>query len=313
MADFRIIRYSQEYYNDWDNFVKRSKNATFLHLRAYMEYHRDRFPDHSLIIFRNKKLFALLPGTFDGDIYSSHSGLTYGGLITGNKSTTSEVLEVFFKIVNYLRDIGAQEFIYKPSPHIYHSLPAEEDLYALFRLGAKINARNIAAVIDLTNRLNFRDIRKAGIRKAVREGISIERSGDYEGFWKILQDNLMSQYGAFPVHSLTEITKLASLFPENIHLHVALKDGIILAGTVIYLDKNVAHTQYISASPTGKANGALDLLFSYLINETYAGQSYFDFGTSNEDNGYTLNESLIYQKEGFGSRGIIYDTYSLKL
>ena len=37
----------------WDDFVRRSKNATFLHLRNYMDYHRDRFVDHSLLFYQN--------------------------------------------------------------------------------------------------------------------------------------------------------------------------------------------------------------------------------------------------------------------
>ena len=36
---------------------------------------------------------------------------------------------------------------------------------------------------------------------------------------------------------------------------------------------------------------------------------YFDFGKSTEDGGTILNQQLIHQKEGFGGRGICYDTY----
>jgi len=71
----------------------------------------------------------------------------------------------------------------------------------------------------------------------------------------------------------------------------------------------VVHVQYISASAKGKAVGALDLLFRYLINEVFPDKPYFDFGKSTEAHGRLLNKSLIFQKEGFGGRGVCYDTY----
>jgi hypothetical protein len=36
-------------------------------------------------------------------------------------------------------------------------------------------------------------------------------------------------------------------------------------------------------------------------------------GASNEEGGKVLNASLIYQKEGFGGRGVVYDTYEWEL
>ena len=48
-----IRRYSNTDKPIWDDFVKRSKNATFLHLRDYMDYHADRFDDFSLMAFNH--------------------------------------------------------------------------------------------------------------------------------------------------------------------------------------------------------------------------------------------------------------------
>lgn len=75
----------------------------------------------------------------------------------------------------------------------------------------------------------------------------------------------------------------------------------------------VVHTQYISANLEGKEIGALDLLFDYLINTEYSNYKIFDFGQSTENNGIYLNESLIFQKEGFGGRGVVYDIYEYEL
>ena len=57
-----ICRYTQDKHAQWDDFVKVSKNGTFLFLRAYMDYHSDRFHDHSLMFHNEKgKLIAVLP------------------------------------------------------------------------------------------------------------------------------------------------------------------------------------------------------------------------------------------------------------
>ena len=91
-------------------------------------------------------------------------------------------------------------------------------------------------------------------------------------------------------------------------------NGEPLGGTLIYETPNVVHTQYISASPDGKAMGALDLLFDYIINKVYKRRNgYFDFGKSTEASGTVLNQQLIHQKEGFGGRGVCYDTYEWKI
>lgn len=119
----------------------------------------------------------------------------------------------------------------------------------------------------------------------------------------------MERHGTVPVHTLAEITLLRNRFPDNIRLFEARLDSACLAGVVMYVTPKVAHAQYISASHDGKACGALDLLFDYLINNEFSSQDYFDFGISTEQGGRLLNHSLIYQKEGFGARAVCYDSY----
>ena len=76
-AMISIQRYTPEHKRLWDEFVAKSKNATFLHFRDYMDYHADRFTDHSLMAFDAKgNVLALLPANIDGDTLHSHQGLT---------------------------------------------------------------------------------------------------------------------------------------------------------------------------------------------------------------------------------------------
>lgn len=299
---------------EWDEFIMRSKNATFLHLRDYLDYHSDRFTDCSLIFCKGRSIRAVMPACLIEDSLVSHAGLTYGGFLMSTRTSAEETLRFFTILKTHLHELGITKLIIKPAPHIYHSLPAEEDLYAIFRLGGYMSARNISSVIPNENRISFRKDRNAGFRKALQSEIAIITSSDYKSFWRILTDNLNARYGASPVHSLQEITMLADRFPHNIRLHLAISsEGTPIGGTVIYLTSNVAHTQYISATEHGKKAGVIDMLFHTLINDTYRNVRYFDFGTSNENNGAVLNESLICQKEGFGGRAVCYDTYTIPI
>lgn len=314
-----VRRYMPTDCDVWNDFVAHSKQGTFLFDRQYMEYHADRFHDYSLMIYRKGKLYALLPANEvmeadGGKMLYSHQGLTYGGLITNEKATAVDICEVF-RVVNIdLHQNGFSKVVYKPVPHIYHRNPAEEDLYALFKeCHAHLSIRNIASSIELQHPVKWRYCRSYAANKAYTAGITVEPSTDVSTFWSILEDNLMRTYHATPVHSLEEMQLLKERFPEKIQLYIARKGDEVLAGTVLYMTPQVVHVQYISASEEGKRTHALDLLFRYLLNQASTKARYFDFGTSNEKQGHYLNENLIYQKEGFGGRGVCYDTYEWQL
>lgn len=308
-----IKRYSVDQKNAWDVFVENSKNGTFLFKRDYMEYHSKRFQDNSLMVYRKGLLYALLPANRDGNVLYSHQGLTYGGVILSSKATALEILDVFEHINNLLKSEGVCEVIYKAVPHIYQLIPSQEDLYALFRCGAELIGRNISSTIYQCNKIKFVESRKSGIRKAINNNLVVKESLDFEAFWEILEDNLINKYETKPVHSLPEIEYLHNIFPENIKLYIVYKEGIPLGGTVVYIAKQVIHIQYISSNLAGKEFGALDLLFDKLINQIYYKIPIFDFGQSTEQHGRMLNNSLIFQKEGFGGRGVCYDIYKYVL
>lgn len=314
MFETEIRRYAPEEAAAWNRFVAESKQGTFLFNRNYMDYHADRFKDHSLTFWHKGRICALLPANSCGTTLYSHQGLTYGGLLTGPKSTTVQVCDMFKSLNAYLKQEQFTQVVYKTMPWIYHRWPAEEDLYALTQIcHARLIARHISSTLILQHRLKFTESRKSGIRKAKREGITVGESDDLTDFWNILEQNLEHKYGTRSVHTLSELQLLKSRFPQNIRLYMACKEGRPLGGTLIYETPQVIHTQYISASPEGKAKGVLDLLFDHLINQVYKEMPYFDFGKSSEGNGERLNAPLIFQKEGFGGRGVCYDWYEWKL
>lgn len=305
----------------WDSFVRESKNGTFLLERDFMEYHRDRFNDCSLTLWDEGKLVALMPANWEEATSTvwSHQGLTYGGLVMSNANTTSQTIEAFAAIARYLRDtLGARTLIYKAIPYIYSTQPAQEDLYALAKMNARLKWRMVSTAVEMSHPLRMRTLRQRGVKKALEADCYVERvgEGDIERlmeYWKMLEDVLHTHHNAVPVHSVEEIQLLMARFPANIRLYDVRRGERMVAGSVIFETERVAHVQYIAAGDEGRACGALDLLFKHLITERFKGMAYVDLGTSVRDCGRTLNEGLIFQKEGFGGRAVCYDVYELNL
>ena len=315
MNSFDIVRYTPAQLSEWNTFVSKSKNATLLFDRRYMDYHADRFEDYSLMVYYKSELYALLPANRVADTLYSHQGLTYGGLLMTSDSKTAVVRDAFVAVNNFLRQEGICRVIYKPIPWIYASLPSEEDLFALNNVcKAQVCSRDVATVVMLSHRLPLSELRRRCVKKAWKAGVEIREAQDCSVFWPLLEANLKRRYNARPVHSLEEITLLKSRFPQQIRLFVACKDGRVIGGTLLYICARTIKTQYISANEEGRRVGALDLLFTTLLDKcSENGMEYFDFGTSNRPENDDLNDSLIFQKEGFGGRAVCYDTYEYSL
>jgi hypothetical protein len=310
----KIVQYNKDYKKDWNDFIKNTKNFHFFFHREYLEYHSDRFEDFSLLFFDEKeRLIALLPANIKDNIFYSHQGLTFGGFLIDNKMKTTIMLDLFTKLKVFLKEKNIEKIIYKSIPYIYHRLPSEEDRYALFRNKARLFRRDVTTTINLTNKIKYQEQRKRTIKKALKNALVVEKSKNFEQYWKILEDTLKSKHNSQPIHSAKEIIKLHNLFPENIKLYIAKKDDEILAGTIIFENETIVHTQYLANSDRGRDFGALDLIIDKLINEVYKDKQYFDFGISNEDAGWVLNSGLISQKEGFGARAVVQDFYELEI
>lgn len=310
----KIKQYSPALKGEWDFFVKYAKNKHFFFFRDYMEYHSDRFEDMSLMFYnKNNKLISVLPVNINNNTLYSHEGLTFGGFIVGDDMKSEIMLNVFDELLKFLKEKGIEKLIYKCLPHIYYLKPAEEDLYALFRNNARLIRRDITSTINLKNKIKYQNQRKRAVKKANKNKLVFEKSTDIQSFWNILYIVLKNKHKSKPVHSVEEIEKLCKLFPDNIKLFVAKKEGVILGGTLIYENDEIAHCQYLANSTEGMKMGALDFVIDRLINEVYIEKKYFDFGISNENSGMKLNTGLIAQKEGFGARAIAHDMYEIQI
>ena len=314
MKKYTVKQYQSENAVIWNEFVAHAKNATFLFHRDFMEYHKDRFHDFSLLIFDEKQnLKAILPANRVGETLFSHQGLTYGALVLNQKTKLQEVIEMVATLLLFLEENEILKWHIKQIPSIYTDVPSDELEYLSFVLNAKIVRKDSLSVINLHSNFKFSNSRKQEINKGIKNQLVVKEESDFDAFWnQVLIPNLKQKHQTNPVHSLEEIMGLKAKFPNNIRQFNVYLNNKIIAGTTVFETKNVVHSQYISGNSETNALGSLDFLYSKLINEIFVHKKYFDLGPSNENQGQNINMGVQFWKEGFGARTIVQNFYEIE-
>ena len=278
-----------------------------------MDYHKDRFEDFSLLIYKGERLYALLPANINDDVVYSHQGLTYGSFVLQDSAKLKSTFLAFKEVLKFLFEERIKKLDIRIIPSFYNSLPSDELEYILYKAEGSLVKRDVILLIDYQNKLRFQKNRREGINKAKRKGLLVKVDGDYEKFWnEILIPNLKEKYNTSPVHSLDEIKLLAARFPKHIKQVNVYQDDKIVAGTTLFLTKNVVHPQYISGNENKNELGSLDLLLNDVFDHFKEGRNYFSFNTSSEENGKLLNEGLLFWKESCGARPHVFNNYEIE-
>lgn len=314
-SEYKVKVYSENDFKLWNDFVVKAKNATFLFYRDFMEYHKDRFEDHSLLVFKNDKLVALLPANKKGRELYSHQGLTYGGLVSGVKVCVLEAKKIVQSILNYLKINDFETFLIKQLPQIYCSLPSYEFEYVIKKMPFQVYETNLILAVDLRNDLNIHKSKLKNYRRALSNNVQVKESNMFGDFWnRILEPKLKEKYSSKPVHTLNEITKLKEKFPTCIRQFNAYLEDEIIAGITLFEKNGVVKSQYGAANQLGEKNKALDYLFLELIYKfKNEGKTFFSMGTVSNDSEQGFNEGMLKQKQELGCAIFLQDFYKIEL
>jgi hypothetical protein len=304
---------------DWDTLVESSCNGTFLHTRRFLSYHGCRFVDRSMLLHDGRgHLVGVLPiaeDPHDPTTVVSHPGITYGGIVHDGSLRGERFIEVLDLVARQLSDLGYRRFRYKTIPWIYHRSLACDDTYAFFRVQGQRSRCELTATLDVRQPGKPSHGRRTGLQLASRTGVAVYFGWEYiTEFWHVLEANLADRYGAVPTHSLAEINHIHDLFPEETGLLVARVGTDIVAGALLFIATTVLHTQYLASTEEGRAASALDPVVNQAVDIARdRGCRFFDFGTSNTDQGWRLNQSLYDFKLSFGAGGAVHEEYELSL
>ena len=314
MKKYSIKKYNQEDFSVWNDFIAQAKNATFLFHRDFMEYHKDRFEDFSLLVFEDEKLRAVLPANKKGNDLYSHQGLTYGGLVYTSKLNAEKVESILDEILLFLKENQIETFYYKPIPDFYFSEGNKEMNFFLMKRKAVLERKEMNLAVNLTVPLKISKSKMKHFRRIENLDLDIFEEEHFDPFWeKVLEPRLQEKFNTKPVHSKEEMALLKAKFPQNIKQYAAYRNDEIIAGITIFETKNVVKSQYGATSKIGEEFRALDFLFINLIHKyKRKGKHFFDMGIVNSDS-EDYNSGLLKQKEELGCSVYSQDFYKIAI
>jgi hypothetical protein len=319
MTDLRARPYALGDTQSWDDLVAASWNGTFLHTRRYLTSVDNRVADASLVVEDAKgRLVGVLPAgvhATDRTMVESHPAVAYGGIVHRGELAGTRLVAALETVVDRYYHDGWRALRYKAVPHVYHAVPADDDLYALFRLRATRSRCDVASVVDVSKRLPPSDRRARSLRKAQRAGIEVARGAEHlDALCSVIATRLADKFDAEPLHDAKALARLQALFPDRVECVVGLLDQRVVAGAVLFRTGRVDHAQYIAADDRGYQTSALDaVLFACLADCERSGVRYFSFGNSTIYGGRVFNESLFSYKAGFGAGTVVHECYDLPL
>lgn len=327
MQNIKIVKYENKHFDLYESFVENSINGTIFHERKFISYHpEERFDDCSLLFFRGEKLVAVFPAAIiqkeNIKILKSHPGTSYGGLIIKENLSYSFTNSLFEKLEEYCIKNNINFIEFRHSPRIFLKNPLDQIEFVLINRGYIREAEELATCYDLSqikyltqsqyiNYYNNNTNTKArqNIKKAISHKLNfkiINNKNEISTYYNILENNL-KKYNTKPVHSLEEIIKLFSLYPERVKIVVAELNGKILGGFLIFNINSIGWHIFYSALDYNyieykPIHFCLFMLKKYLSEMSY---KYLNYGISTENSGKYINESLLSFKESFNGIGVI--------
>lgn len=294
---------------EWDAFLGRTAQGSFLHSRRFLSYHGDRFQDESILVRDEKgKLVAVFPAAvspLQPGCVVSHPGLTHAGLLFTPSLRIEHATEALALIMKQYRQQNIDKVIIKPVPLHCHRTQMDVENWLYWRAGGQIGRTDLWNTVGLVGNRKLNSHHKRAIKRAVKSGILLRAGSvdDLGGFHQMLRENLAQRHDTSPVHDLCELQTLFRTFPEQITLRLAEYEGHMCAGVLFFrFDTHTIHSQYIASTNAGRSVSALHMLLEDSVCEAEAsGFRYFSFGASTENAGETVNSGLYHFKSAFGA------------
>ena len=317
----KIKKFQPKYIKEWNNFVDFSNNGTLFHSQTFISYHIERkFIDCSLMVYYNNKLVALFPASIKNkNSIFSHPGASFGGFVLKNKLGFSMLNDIICLVNNYFKSKKFKSIFVVNTPKIYYKRPHDSIDYLLQWNGYNQKELYISHAVDLN--INKVDVllnkRKQRYINNLKHDVKFITSFNFKAFYSLLIES-KKRYHSVPTHSLSELIKLNTLFPDKIKLFIS-KDGDELVGgsLLFFINKKTYLIFYNVVSENYRKTQLSTFQFFNCIKfAKKEGASVIDFGVSHlpeMDNPLAPKFSLIKFKEQFGAFGVIRTGYEKEL
>jgi hypothetical protein len=158
------------------------------------------------------------------------------------KNVSIEEEQLFLeKVVNYIKDNKICDYVYKPNPNaVFRIYPRNGDSFkwASYVMTPESNIENMITKITLSSE-------RTKIRKAIKDGVKIELTDDYELVYNLCNETLTRQNIQLSINKKEFFNQFKLLYPNNLLMFKATYNDKVEAVTVIFKDKNNAYSKYI--------------------------------------------------------------------
>ena len=170
------------------------------------------------------------------------------------ESTIEEEKTFLNNIVRYIKKNKICDFIHKPQPSaVFNTYPDKADP---FRWGSYVmeiepSFENLLKKVK-ANQRNY-------IRKAIRSGVIIEQSTDFEEIYTLANETLLRQNIPLLICKNEFKKQFDSYHPKNMIMFKAMHENQLQGVLVVFYDKKNAFAEYSGSIPR-PVNGSLKLL-----------------------------------------------------
>lgn len=308
-----------------DAFImKETTTGEFINTFNYLGYHsKGRFQDDSIVVVDrgSGEIRGVMVAATDGEEgVTSYPGTTFAGPIVNRMARIEEAEAVLNHILDYYESKYNIVKI-KKIPEYYTRQPFQLMDYIFLHRGYSYGMTALANIIKIGQLFSTEDIfeifcskRRNQVRRVVKEKNFIFMESDVvrEEVWINMNKNLHIKFASKTTHTLEEIRELKRRCPNNIKMcYVDTIQGEYGAFAVIFLFKNVFHTQYLDVNyEYAKQYPNLLLILELIKLARKMGYEYFSFGASTERNGEILNRGLYSYKSEYGGGDILLPVYT---
>ena len=303
---------------DWDTVTRKAVNGHFMFERNYMDYHADRFDDHSLLFYddrvhSDREPVAVLPAHRKGGDLISHQGLPFAGLLWTEDVRMNAMAESVQALIDHMTKHDLSRLIYSPVPAPYKRFHDDEDIYQIERAGAVVAGTKVGCSARIGSNPGISKNRREIVNRAARRGLRFETRIPLADSYGIISNCLQEKFQKRPVHTLAELELLTQRYPKAIRCDGVFHEDDLVHSIITFHSDTCVRAQYTGGTNRGRDMHAQDFAFVSLVDAPEMQGRWFDFGTSmNPDTG-DLQSKLHWYKETLGGRASLLRTYMLDL
>lgn len=317
-----VLKYTEDWKQEWDEFVWKSNNGTMFHTQKFFDYHAPgKFEFNHLMFVDKGRIVAVLPGSMKGDMFESPIGASYGSIVTKDVKF-AEAMELVSSLLDYGKQEGIKEFMLTPAPIIYERVQNQNMDFAMLWQGFKFDLHYISSAIKLDKDTDiisrFGQSARRDVRKTLKnENVRVEINENYDEFYPILLEN-KARHNVKPTHSLDELLLLRDLLPEQLKLFMLYyKDEPIAGSSMFFCNDQVALCFYNMLKYDYQHLKPIQrIMYEVVKYSTEHGYKYVDIGVSQDtsaDDPMTPSMNLIKFKERFDAKTTMRNTFYIKL